>query len=169
MPSTGTDRIVEDNRDEAAELHIQLLLDELPHGAAVLELGVGNATSMSRRLAERFCLVGIDVSARQVQLAGEAVPDAWFLQADMGELSFALSSFDAVVASHSLVELSREELRRLIHRIADWLRPGGLFMARLGSQSDRAMVAEAGLEPVPADAGGRRDDAGSVWAVARKR
>lgn len=168
MPSTETDRIGEDSRDEAAELCIQLLLDEFPDGAAVLELGIGNATSLSRRLAERFCLVGIDVSARQVQLAGEAVPDAWFLRADMGELSFALSSFDAVVASHALVHLPGEELRRLIYRIADWLRPGGLLVARLGSQSDRAMVAEAGLEPDSID-GGFGDDARATWVVSRKR
>ncbi|HEX2350433.1 MAG TPA: class I SAM-dependent methyltransferase, partial [Ktedonobacterales bacterium] len=82
-------RIVEQGYDQVAERHrawsagirqderqryTDELLDRLPAGARVLELGCGQGTPTTRLLAERFSVTGVDISARQLELARQAVP-----------------------------------------------------------------------------------------------
>src|SRR4051794_1846891 len=63
--------------------------------AAVLDLGCGAGVPVTRWLAERFTVTGVDLSARQLALAHENVPGATFLKADMGQVDFPPASFDA--------------------------------------------------------------------------
>lgn len=49
------------------------LASRLPTGARVLDLGCGNGAKISR-LADRFEVVGVDISERQLELARAAVP-----------------------------------------------------------------------------------------------
>jgi ubiquinone/menaquinone biosynthesis C-methylase UbiE len=93
--AAGYDRIAERYASWAAGIHdaareraTHLLLDALPPGAAVLELGCGNGLPTAKRLAERFLVTGVDISARQVALARRHVPSAVFQQADMAALAF---------------------------------------------------------------------------------
>jgi SAM-dependent methyltransferase len=53
---------------------------------------------------------------------------ATFICADLAELTFAPESFDGVVALYVLFHLPRAEVRPLIGRVSDWLRPGGVFL-----------------------------------------
>jgi hypothetical protein len=57
------------------------------------------------------------------------VPGARFVQADMTEIGFAPSSFDAVVALYVLNHVPREEYAPLLGRIATRLRLGGFLLA----------------------------------------
>lgn len=101
----------------------------LPDGAAVLDLGCGAGVPVTRWLAGRFAVIGVDLSARQVALARENVPGATFIQSDMAALAFPLRSFDAVVSTYAIIHLPREEQPALLARIAGWLTPGGGFLA----------------------------------------
>jgi SAM-dependent methyltransferase len=76
------DRIVGDPRREwEAEL-----VSRLQNGARVLELGCGAGVPDTQRLAARFQVTGVDISAEQVRRAQAAVPDAEFVQADFTAL-----------------------------------------------------------------------------------
>ena len=142
-------RIVADGYDQIAERHaawaavvrapersryVDVLLRELPVGAAVLELGCGAGGPTSRALASRFRLTGVDISARSVELARLDVPQARFVHADMTRLELPPSSFDAVAAFYSIIHVPREEHAILFTRVAGWLRPGGLFVAAIGAR-----------------------------------
>jgi SAM-dependent methyltransferase len=147
--SEGYDRIAEryaawamQTRDEERERYTAVLLDGLRPGAAVLELGCGPGVPTTRRLAEQFDVTGVDLSARQIELARANVTDARFVHADMTTLAFAEESFDAVVAFYSLIHLPREELPGLVTRIAGWLRPGGIFVATMGAHADAGSIEE---------------------------
>lgn len=48
---------------------MEILRAALPEGARVLELGCGSGNITTRRLAERFIVTGMDISARQIELA----------------------------------------------------------------------------------------------------
>src|SRR2546426_11015698 len=106
----GYDRIAEQycawasqvGQEERAK-HTAVLLEKLPPGAAVLELGCGAGLPTTRQLAERFAVTGVDIAARQVALARHHVPTATLLHADMTQLDFAPTSFDAVAAFYSLL------------------------------------------------------------------
>lgn len=131
-----SDEVVDDVRPR----YTQLLLDALPAGAAVLDLGCGGGGPTTRQLAERFALTGVDLSARQVELSRQNVPNATFRQADMTTLSFEPSSFDAVASFYALGHLPYGELPGLLARVGAWLRPGGLLVASMGARENPGEV-----------------------------
>jgi SAM-dependent methyltransferase len=132
----GYDQIAEQYAAWAAGVRIRerddytnLLLERLPEGAAVLELGCGAGVPTTQRLAERFAVTGVDISARQIALARRNVPRAAFICGDMTALDFPPDSFDAVCAFYAITHVPREEHAALLQSIVRWLRPNGLFVA----------------------------------------
>ena len=106
----------------------------IPAGADVLDLGCGAGVPMTQALAAGRHVTGVDISARQVELARAAVPEATFIHADMSDLDLAPASLDAVVAFYSLTHVPRVDLPRLLAAMHRWLRPGGIFIASMGAQ-----------------------------------
>lgn len=82
----------------ATEALLAALTDGLGAGAAVLDLGCGAGVPVTRWLAARFAVTGVDLSARQLALARAYVPGATFLQADMAAVDFPTASLDAVIS-----------------------------------------------------------------------
>jgi len=202
-------RVVEQGYDQIAERHktwaagirqderlryTHTLLDRLPGGARVLELGCGQGTPTTQLLAERCSVTGVDISARQLDLARRAVPAARFIHADMVSLSFPPASFDGVAAFFSLIHVPRDEHAAMLRRIAVWLRPGGLLVATMGvrdtpgeigddwlgapmyfshwdAATNRRLVAETGLRILSATEETADEDGAPVtflWVVAEK-
>jgi cyclopropane fatty-acyl-phospholipid synthase-like methyltransferase len=140
-------RIVESGYDSSAERYLEWsariaddprlrflgeLTGRLDDGAEVLDLGCGAGVPCTKVLAERHDVLGVDLSAAQLDLARRNVPGARFEKADMAAVSFSDGSFDAVTAFYSVLHVPREEQGALFARIARWLRPGGWFLAALG-------------------------------------
>jgi len=134
----GYDRVAEaylstKNPEDPVTLAVlEDLASDLPSTAAVLDLGCGAGIPVTRWLAHRgYAVTGVDVSARQLELARKYVPEATFIKADMIDLAFRPETFDAVVAFHSIIHVPREEHPALLATIHRWLKPGGTFMATL--------------------------------------
>ena len=109
------------------------LLDRLPEGARVVELGCGGGTAETRALASRFRLTGVDLSDAQLARARERVPAAEYIHADLTTVEFAAQTVDAVASFYVFNHVPRELLAPLFERIHTWLRPGGLLLATLGA------------------------------------
>jgi SAM-dependent methyltransferase len=116
-----------------AEAFVRDLDSRLPDGADVLELGCGNGTPGAAILSVRHRYKGVDISAVQLALARARLPTVEFVLADYTELEFEPESFDAVAAILTLTHVPRDEHGALLGRIAEWLRPGGLFLASFGT------------------------------------
>lgn len=182
-------RVVGDPRDR----FVADLEDRLPDGARVLDLGCGAGVPSTLRLAERFEVVGVDISERQIELARANVPGATFVCGDLSEVRFEEGAFAAVTALYSVSHLPRIEHGGLFERIASWLAPGGYFLASLGSKdspdwtgewlgvpmyfsgydadTNRGLVEAAGLVPVHAEVVPMTEPEGEVaflWILARK-
>lgn len=131
----GYDRIAEqylaskEPLDPAALALLAALVRDLSPDAPVLDLGCGAGVPVTRWLAERHPVTGVDVSARQLALARQHAPAATLLKADMTALDFPPATFGAVVALYSIIHLPRGEHFPLLARIHRWLRPGGGFLA----------------------------------------
>ena len=194
----GYDRMAEhylagkDPEDPLALAALEELARDLPSGAAVLDLGCGAGVPVTRWLARRFSVTGVDVSARQLELARRNVPAATFIKADMANDAFDPGRFDAVVAFHSIIHVPRVEHPALLGRIHGWLRDGGLFLATLSlgawegeetdwngwgatmrwSHYDREtnlrMLRDAGFEIVSAEARTGGDGESWLWVLARR-
>src|SRR5262249_36724858 len=132
---TGYDRIAEhylatkDAEDPLILAQLERLAQAWPGSATVLDLGCGAGVPVTRWLAQRFTVIGVDVSRRQLELARENAPGATFIKADMASVDFAPASFDAVVAFYSIIHVPREEQPALVRRIHRWLKPEGRFLA----------------------------------------
>ena len=173
---------------------LRLVLDRLLPGSAVLDLGCGNALPAGAEIVSRgHALIGVDISAHQVELARANVPEGTFLQGDMASVHFPAGAFDAVVAFYAIGHVPREEHPDLLRRIHGWLEPGGLLLLseedadRAGAVGDwlgapmffsghdaptlRRLVEEAGFEVERAAVERQREqgvDVPFAWILARK-
>jgi SAM-dependent methyltransferase len=174
--------------------YLKRLLELLPRGAKLLELGCGAGVPVTQALAAQCHVTGVDISAAQIALAREHVPEAVLIQADMTTLDFPPTSFDAVVGFYTLTHVPREEHAALLGRIATWLRPGGLLFATMGAgdepgdidpdwlgapmfwshfdaETNRELVRQAGLTLLDAEVAAEDENGQPVrflWVVARK-
>ena len=84
------------------------LMSHLPDGSDVVDLGCGAGIPSTQALAQQHSVLGVDISASQLRLAGRHVPGAEFLKADFAELDLPSASCDAVTAFYSMTHVPRE-------------------------------------------------------------
>jgi ubiquinone/menaquinone biosynthesis C-methylase UbiE len=174
------------------ERYLEELAARLQAGARVLDLGCGNGAKIAR-LAERFDVVGVDISEQQLRLARAAAPGATFVHADFVALDFPDETFDAVTAFYSIVHAPREEHPALLARIRRWLKPGGhllasmshvggpdrieewlgveMFFSGFDAETNGRLVRDAGFELLFEEVVWMREpegDAAFLWVLARK-
>ena len=123
------------SKDAARTRYEQVLIDGVPNGADLLDLGCGNGVPTTHRLAGHFRTTAVDVSLRQAVRARDHLPQVRVVCADMAHLQFVPGSFDAVSAFFSIFHVPRQEQGALLKSIALWLEPDGLFVASMTAGS----------------------------------
>jgi SAM-dependent methyltransferase len=106
------------------------VLERLPEGSSVLELGCGPGTDAGA-LSEGRRYVGVDLSRVQLSIARRRVPGARLILGDFTSMAFRPASLDGIVAFYAFNHVPREEVRPTLERIYAWLRPGGRLMTSL--------------------------------------
>ena len=114
----------------------------LPAGARVLDLGCGAGIPSTQRLAQRFNVLGVDISRSQLELARRNVPEAEFILGDFAELQLPERAFQGVVALYAVPHLPREQHAQLFVDVFRWLAHGGIFLATLGTTDSPDWVGE---------------------------
>ena len=110
---------------------LDLLLERLPPGGDVLDLGCGAGVPSTARLAERHRVTGVDISQEQLRLARERLPGTELVHADLASVAFPEASFDGVTSFYALGHLPREQLGGVFRSVRRWLRPGGWLLTTL--------------------------------------
>ena len=122
-------------RSTVRDYWLKELIGRLAQQSRVLDLGCGAGLPVARELAAHgFDVVGVDGSARQIEMARRNIAGATFIQADITTVEFSPAAFDAAAAFYSMTHVPREEHPSLLQRIATWLKPGGLFVASMGAE-----------------------------------
>lgn len=113
--------------------YAELALTLASPGDHVLDLGCGTGEHVTRRLAARYAVTGVDISPRSIDIARDLLPDVTFHVADMATLDFPADSFALATAFFSLIHLPRDEHGATLTRIASWLRPGGHLLVTMSA------------------------------------
>lgn len=104
------------------------LLNRVPDGEHVLDLGCGNGLPAGARITQRHRLTGVDASARQVELARTNVPAGRFVVGDILQLRYPAGTFAAVAAFYTFDHLPRQRLPEMFELIHGWLKTSGLLL-----------------------------------------
>jgi cyclopropane fatty-acyl-phospholipid synthase-like methyltransferase len=108
------------------------LINQLPAGSRVLDVGCGTGLPTARQLTDAgHEVTGIDISEGMLQLARRDVPTATFRQHDVADLpakGIAEGGHEAVIAFFSLLMLTRDEIPAMLRKLRTLLAPGGYFL-----------------------------------------
>ena len=129
----GSDYQATRRLDSQDVLSLHLLSDRLEKDSSVLDAGCGSGFPVSQMLAEKFDVTGVDFSLGQTGCARTRCPNATFVCADLANLPFHDSTFEAIVSFYALIHIPREEHQQLIENFHRILRPKGLVFLCMGS------------------------------------
>lgn len=102
-------------------------LAELQDDDLILDLGCGSGVPTRYLASKGMRVIGIDISPEMILLAKKQVPGVPFICADM-ETQWPRDTFDGICVFFSLLHLPKEKTAHLLHKIYQWLKPGGTFV-----------------------------------------
>ena len=121
---------------EVGVAEVEALIQTLPPGARVLDLGCGDGEPLSRCLAQGGAeLTGLDSSAVMVARYRARFPGVRAVRARAQHASFSAGAFEAVVAWGVLFHLSEAGQRAVLEKVSTWLVPGGRFLFTSGTEA----------------------------------
>lgn len=112
--------------------YVDKVLEGLPRGAKVLDLGCGTGSPIAGHIIKRgYQVVGVDQSAKMLEIAKKVVPEAEWIHSDMVEIEFA-DKFAAAVAWDSVFHVERKRHSAIYRKLASSLEVGGRLLLSVG-------------------------------------
>lgn len=129
-------------REFRCRAYVDAVVEGLPAGARVLDLGCGTGRPVAEYLVARgLRVVGVDASEKMLEIARGVVPEAELIHGDM--LGVTLEGrFAAAVVWDSLFHVRREHHREVFRRLSRWLEPGGRLLLSAGGSGDEGFTSE---------------------------
>jgi len=110
------------------KLLLTKIMNNVPKGARVLDLGCGAGKPVAKTLADSgYKVTGIDFAAGMVKLAKKQVPNAKFVKMDMTHLKFKDNSFDAAVSFYAIIHVPREKHAKVYKQLHRIVKPDGIL------------------------------------------
>ncbi|WP_058534619.1 class I SAM-dependent methyltransferase [Legionella saoudiensis] len=107
--------------------YLHLIVNSIPDGASVLDLGCGTGEPLAQFFIERgFKVIGVDGSEKMIELCRKRFPNEEWLVADMRELNLK-RKFDVILAWHSFFHLDQASQRAMFPLFAAHLKPNGIL------------------------------------------
>ena len=125
-----------------ARKYIDLILSRLKPGAEILDIGCGTCVPVAQYLIQNgFHVVGLDQSAKMLEIARRVVPEAELIHGDMRELNFT-RRFAAVIAWDSVFHIERAHHQAIFQNIARLLTPEGWLLLSAGGSGHEGFTSE---------------------------
>lgn len=109
----------------------------------ILDAGCGPGVDAAYMSSKGFKVTGIDLSEGMLEIARKKSPNLTFRKADIRELDFEPNTFDGIVASYSLIHISKEDVARTVEGFYKLLKPeGALYMGIQEGVAEEMFVTE---------------------------
>lgn len=115
----------------------------LPRRAQILDIGCGPGRDADYFTTKGFCVTGVDLSEKLLEVARARVPQARFSKQDFRRLRFLKQSFDGIWACASLLHLHRAEVPQVLENFFHLLKPGGILFVMVKEGLGEADVKES--------------------------
>lgn len=133
----GYDSIAESylaGKDDSTLIFAKELEKLLKPGARILDAGCGAGIPIAKYLSGKFEVHGIDLSARQIELARKLVPAGKFKKADMLDPGFEDSFFDCIICLYALIHVDRKRHLEILREFYKMLKTPGYLMICMGPE-----------------------------------
>ncbi|MHA1738945.1 MAG: class I SAM-dependent methyltransferase [Candidatus Heimdallarchaeota archaeon] len=143
----GYDKVADEylaTRSEEDE-EVKLLPDfmsRLPEGSRILDAGCGAGEPITRILSEKFEVIGVDISRKQIEIAREILPQCEFVWQDMTTLTYPNDHFDGIISYYAIPHVPREEHKGLLENLHRMLRTDGLALLCFATTDDPGTVVD---------------------------
>lgn len=121
------------------ESHIFELVDEfistIPIQGRILDAGCGNG-AYSRYLSEKFEVIGIDISEKQIELAKKNAPKTKFICTDLTTTKFPDTYFDGILSLYMIIHIPRGEHYNLLDNFYRILKNNGVVLLNFHINDD---------------------------------
>jgi 2-polyprenyl-3-methyl-5-hydroxy-6-metoxy-1,4-benzoquinol methylase len=104
-------------KDESTLIFAKELEKELVPGSKILDAGCGAGIPIAKYLSKNFEVFGIDISAKQIELAIENVPLAKFKKTDLGTSGFDTEFFDGIICMYALIHVNRKRHLDILNKV----------------------------------------------------
>lgn len=111
-------------------------IERIPEGGKILDVGCGAGVPFTKYLVEKFEVVGIDISEKQIIIARQLVPKATFLQKDMRNLNFPNNFFDGILSYYAIFHVPREDHLKIFQNFHRMLKENGVALLCLNTEAD---------------------------------
>jgi len=114
------------------EKYLTKIDQSFSEGSRILDIGCGNGLLNTQRMANKFDVIGMDISERQICEAHENLPKSKFICADIQHYEFDQNSFDGIVSFYCFNHIPRNAYSKLFGKFHQWLMADGLLIASFG-------------------------------------
>ena len=115
--------------------YVGRVLEGLPKGVKILDLGCGTGEPIASHIAQRgYRVTGVDESQEMLAIAREVLPEAELIHADMVSIDIS-EQFAAAVAWDSMFHVLRKHHADIYHKLANCLEPGGRILLSVGGSA----------------------------------
>ena len=115
--------------------YVDRILEGLPSGARVLDLGCGTGEPVAKYIVERgLAVTGVDESSEMLKFARQTVAEAELIHADMVTVELT-ETFDAAVAWDSMFHVERKHHATIYRKLANALREGARLLLSVGGSA----------------------------------
>lgn len=121
---------------------LNIMVAQLGEGKKILDIGCGSGEDCKFFADKKINAIGIDFSEQLINEAKKRFPSGNFLVMDILDMDFPNSSFDGVLAKHSLLHLPKKQISQILTKINSMLKPGGLFLLTLKEGIGEKTVSE---------------------------
>lgn len=115
--------------------YVDRVLEGLPTGARVLDLGCGTGEPVAKHIVEcGFSVTGVDESSEMLKFARQTVPAAELIHGDIVTVELT-DTFDAAVAWDSMFHIERKDHAAIYRKLANALRQDARLLLSVGGSA----------------------------------